>query len=93
MPRGKTRELHFAGYDFTSGPGGTVVHRPEPRLGTFNIGDCVEYRDVNLWDRGTVEWVEKQFVGVSWAYSAANPIGRRVVSKEWAPNLRACRRG
>ena len=24
--------LHFAGYDFTSGPGGTVIHRPRPNL-------------------------------------------------------------
>ena len=56
-----THKLHFAGYDFTSGPGGTVIQRPVVDLdadgdygadpvgdGTFRMvpsGDIVDFEE------------------------------------------------
>jgi len=80
----KEKHLHFAGYDFTSGPEGTVVHRPSPALPAlpgFQPDDRVEYRDVNLWQQGTVTSADGQWVMVRWD-------GNAFVSREWAPNLR-----
>ncbi len=83
MPKSKPKEkrLHFAGYDFTSGPEGTVVHRPTPELPGFRPGDRVEYRDVNLWQQGTVTGAEGKWIMVRWD-------GRSFESREWTPNLR-----
>jgi hypothetical protein len=77
----KEKRLHFAGYDFTSGPEGTVVHRPTPELPGFRPGDRVEYRDVNLWQQGTVTGSDGKWIMVRWD-------GKSFVSREWAPNLR-----
>ena len=83
MPKSKPKEkrLHFAGYDFTSGPEGTVVHRPTPARSEFHPGDRVEYRDVNLWEQGTVTGSDGKWVMVRWD-------GKSFESREWAPNLR-----
>lgn len=83
MPKAKPKEkrLHFAGYDFTSGPEGTVVHRQAPSLPGFQPGDRVEYRDVNLWQQGTVTGSDGKWIMVRWD-------GNAFVSREWAPNLR-----
>jgi hypothetical protein len=90
MPKAKPKEkhLHFAGYDFTSGPEGTVVHRPTPeRAGSgFQPGERVEYRDVNLWQQGTVTGADGKWVLVRWD-------GRSFESREWAPNLRHVSKG
>lgn len=80
-PATKEKRLHFAGYDFTSGPEGTVVHRPRPALPGFQSGDRVEYRDVNLWQQGTVTGSDGKWVMVRWD-------GNSFESREWAPNLR-----
>jgi hypothetical protein len=80
-PASKEKRLHFAGYDFTAGPEGTVVHRPSPTLPGFQPDDRVEYRDVNLWQQGTVTGADGKWVMVRWD-------GNAFVSREWAPNLR-----
>ncbi|MGE5732780.1 MAG: hypothetical protein ACM37U_12610 [Gemmatimonas sp.] len=77
----KEKRLHFAGYDFTSGPEGTVVHRPTPTLPGFQPDDRVQYRDVNLWQQGTVTGADGKWIMVRWD-------GNSFVSREWAPNLR-----
>lgn len=83
MPTSKHKEkrLHFAGYDFTSGPEGTVVHRSAPKSSEFRSGDRVQYRDVNLWQQGTVTGADGKWVMVRWD-------GNSFESREWAPNLR-----
>ena len=83
MPKSKQKEkrLHFAGYDFTSGPEGTVIHRPSPARPGFSPGDRVEYRDVNLTQQGTVTGADGKWIMVRWD-------GRSFESREWAPNLR-----
>lgn len=82
-PKPKEKHLHFAGYDFTAGPEGTVIHRPVPTpAGSgFRSGDRVEYRDVNLWQQGTVTGSDGKWVMVRWD-------GKSFESREWAPNLR-----
>lgn len=77
----KEKRLHFAGYDFTSGPEGTVVHRPTSTRSEFQPGDRVEYRDVNLWQQGTVTGSDGKWIMVRWD-------GNSFESREWAPNLR-----
>ncbi len=83
MPKSKHKEkrLHFAGYDFTSGPEGTVVHRSTPKPSEFRSGDRVQYRDVNLWQQGTVSGADGKWIMVRWD-------GNSFESREWAPNLR-----
>jgi hypothetical protein len=80
-PQQKEKRLHFAGYDFTSGPGGTVIHRSAPDLSGFRPGDRVEYQDVNLTQQGTVTGADGKWIMVRWD-------GRSFESREWAPNLR-----
>jgi hypothetical protein len=76
------KHLHFAGYDFTAGPEGTVVHRQTASTpAAFHSGDRVAYRDVNLWQEGTVTGSDGKWVMVRWD-------SRPFVSREWAPNLR-----
>lgn len=77
----KEKRLHFAGYDFTSGPEGTVIHRPTAESTGFRPGDRVEYRDVNLWQQGTVTGSDGKWIMVRWD-------GKSFESREWAPNLR-----
>jgi len=49
---------------------------------TYEIGDAVTYKDVNLWDyKGKIVQKDGAFVLVKWERSP-NPV------KEWAPNLR-----
>lgn len=76
-----TKRQHFAGYDFTSGPEGTVVHRAGSGRSEFARGDRVEYRDVNLTQQGTVASASGKWVMVRWD-------GRPFESREWGPNLR-----
>jgi len=76
------RHLHFAGYDFTSGPEGTVIHRP--KASAFRPGDRVRYRDLALGIlgdyQGVIETSNDKWATVRWDRNG-------VVSKEWAPNL------
>lgn len=85
--KGNPKRLHFAGYDFVSGPEGTVVFRGRLGEPAFRIGDCVEYRDVNLWGKGTVVGADGKWIMVSWRGRGTQ---EDIVAKEWAPNLRIC---
>ena len=78
----KTKALHFAGYDFTSGPGGTVVARGAAPLHPLQVDDRVKYTDVNLYDTGVVEAVAQRtgFMTVRWDRTG-------ILSTEWASNL------
>lgn len=75
-------DLHFAGYDFTSGPLGTRIHRLEmPPMSKFSIGDRVRYVDVNLLSYvGTVTKVEGEGIWVRWDQLMG-------AVKEWSRNL------
>lgn len=76
------KHLHFAGYEFTSGPDGTTIHRPTPSA--FAPGDRVRYRDFSLGVLGDYQGVVETADG-KWATVRWNRNG--IVSREWAPNL------
>jgi hypothetical protein len=74
------RKQHFAGYDFSSGPEGTVVHRPH--ASELRSGDRVKYKDVNLTDQGTVVSASGKWAEVRWDRYP------NTATREWADNLK-----
>jgi hypothetical protein len=73
------KHLHFAGYDFISGPNGTVINRQ--RGGKFSHGAKITYKDISLRNYvGTVIKCDHKWATVVWQ-------GHTVAATEWADNL------
>jgi len=75
------KRLRFAGYDFESGPDGTVIYRGFVRFHGFAVGDRVEYKDVNLHRKGEVVKISDNYALVKWE-------GYSEPATEWIPNLK-----
>lgn len=83
-----TKNFKFSGYEFTSGPEGTIIKRDYLPPREFYIGDQVEYKEISLNDKGIVTRFEgKNFCYVKWEKNIEGKI-TYIEGKEWIPNLK-----
>lgn len=77
------KKLKFAGYEFSSGPDGTVIHRETIRDIQLHVGDRVIYKDDILRrHRGILNRIDGR-----WAFVLWDRWPEHGAIKEWLANL------